>query len=218
MYKLIYNLTMFRSKKKLIDKYGIDFWLKFKKQSRKFLEDILQRVPDIGKSIFSFNYKFAPSYISWYKTFLELGLSQEETIQNIWMMNEKMATTLPKPFLHLIGKTYFSSFRKKAKKHLTRQSENRLHPYDWQIEYRSIDANSFEINIKSCAMKNLSHDLAADGLLPGICRMDYLFANLMRNGFKRTKTLGDGDECCNCHYEMKGSCEWSPEKGFEYRK
>lgn len=36
--------------------------------------------------------------------------------------------------------------------------------------------------------------------------------------FKRTKTLGDGDEFCNCHYEMKGSCECSPEKGFEHRK
>jgi hypothetical protein len=48
--------------------------------------------------------------------------------------------------------------------------------------------------------------------------MDYLFAHLMNNGFERTKTLGDGDDCCNCRYYLTGSCEWSPEKGFADRK
>lgn len=218
MYKLIYNFTMFRSKKELIAKYGPDFWLSFKKQSKELLNKILPSVPDIGKSIFSFNYKFAPSYIAWYKTFLELGISQKETDQNIWMMNEKMVTIIPKTFMHIIGKTYYNGFRKKANKHIERQNAKKLHPYDWKIEYRSIDANSFEVDIKHCAMKKLANDFAADGLLPGICRMDYLFASLMKNGFTRTKTLGDGDDCCNCHYEMTGSCEWAPEKGFEYRK
>jgi hypothetical protein len=48
--------------------------------------------------------------------------------------------------------------------------------------------------------------------------MDYLMANLMGNGFTRTKTLGDGDNCCNCSYSKVGYCEWSPEKGFIERK
>lgn len=218
MYKIIYHLTMFRSKKVMIAQYGADFWLHFKKRSHELLEEILQKIPNIGKSIFSFNYKFAPAYIAWYKTFLELGIPQDEIIQNIWIMNEKMATTVPKIILHLTGKTYFKSFRKKANQHLLRQRENKLHPYDWQIAYRNVDANCFEIDIITCPIKNLAHEFDADGLLPGICRMDYLFANLMKNGFKRTKTLGDGDDCCNCHYEMKGSCEWAPEKGFVHRK
>lgn len=44
--------------------------------------------------------------------------------------------------------------------------------------------------------------------------------NVNRNhyGFERTKTLGDGDECCNCRYYIKGDCDWSPEKGFNDRK
>lgn len=218
MYKKIYNLTMFRNKKELIDKYGIDFWLKFRICSLELLEEILQKTPDIGKSIFSFNYKFAPAYIAWYKTFLELGIPQNETIQNIWAMNEKMVTIVPEAIRHITGKIYFNSFRKKAEKHLRRQNENKLHPYDWRIIFRSIDANCFEIDIKTCGIKKLAHDFAADELLPGICRMDYLFASLMKNGFTRTKTLGDGDDCCNCQYEVTGRCEWAPEKGFDYRK
>jgi hypothetical protein len=67
-------------------------------------------------------------------------------------------------------------------------------------------------------MKKLAHDFGTDGLLPGICRMDYLFAHLMGNGFERTKTLGDGEDCCNCRYHIEGSCDWSPERGFVDRK
>ena len=58
----------------------------------------------------------------------------------------------------------------------------------------------------------------ARAMLPGICRIDYLFSHLMGNGFTRTQTLGDGDACCNCRYQLKGTCEWSPEKGFLDRK
>ena len=60
-------------------------------------------------------------------------------------------------------------------------------------------------------MEKLIYKLAADfhseGLLPEICRMDYMYANIMGNCFERTKTLGDGDDCCNCRYFMKGDCK-----------
>jgi hypothetical protein len=101
---------------------------------------------------------------------------------------------------------------------VARQDRGELHPYDWHLTYREVSANTFEIDITECGLKKLAHDFAADGLLPGICRMDYLFSWLMGNGFERTRTLGDGDDCCNCRYHLVGDCEWSPEKGFETRK
>ena len=129
-----------------------------------------------------------------------------------------MATAIPSYFLHSTGKSYMNGFRKKAAHHVERQNLGELHPYDWKIAYRDIDENCFEIDITECAMKKLAHKLGAEGLLPGICRMDYLFSSIMGNGFIRTKTLGDGDDCCNCHYELDGQCEWAPEKGFSDRK
>ena len=218
MSKLIFQIAMARSKKYLTDKYGSDFYHQFSMISMQKLSDIVKKVPDIGESIFSFNYKFAPAYISWYKSFIELGVSQEETIQNIWAMNEKMMTTLPKRLLRYTGKAYMTSFRNKASKHMERQKAGELHPYDWKISYRDIDKNTFEIDITECAFIKLCRDFNAENLLPGICRIDYLSANLMGNGFERTKTLADGDDCCNCRYQVVGSCEWAPEKGFETRK
>ncbi len=147
MIKLIYHLALHLSKCYLIQKYGKDFWIKFKATSDKTFAEILPQVPDIGNSIFSLNYKFGPSYIAWYKSFLELGTTQDETIQNIWTMNEKMVTTIPRPFLKATGKLYLNGFRKKAATHVTRQGKGDLHPYDWAITYREINQNCLNIGV-----------------------------------------------------------------------
>ena len=218
MERTIYVVTMLRSRNLLTKKYGRGFFHDFKTLSKEKLNGILPQVPDIGKSVFSFNYQFGPAYIAWYKAFLELRLEQQEIWENIWLMNERMISIIPRGLLHLTGKSYINGFKKKAAMHIERQLKNALHPYDWQIAYREISDNTFEIDITECGLKKLAHDFDADGLLPGICRMDYLFSHLMGNGFERTKTLGDGDDCCNCRYHFEGSCEWAPEKGFEGRK
>lgn len=213
MEKLIFYIAMSKSRGYLSEKYSPEWFEMFKRGSAQKLNVILPKVPDIGKSIFSFNYKFAPAYIAWYKTLEEMKVPQKEITKIIWAINERMISIIPKCFMHTAGKLYFSSFRKKAGKHMQKQNTRGLHPYDWQIEYRNIDSNCFEIDIKTCGIKKLAADYGAQGLLPGICRMDYLFANKMGNGFERTKTLGDGDECCNCRYFLKGDCEWPiPEK------
>lgn len=112
MEKAIYSLTMLRSRKALTRKYGKEFWAEFKAHSKKKLRMILPLTPDIGKSIFSFNYQFGPPYIAWYKTLMELGQSQQEAWETIWLMNEKMATTVPKFLLYATGKRYMNGFRK----------------------------------------------------------------------------------------------------------
>lgn len=218
MIKMIYIITMLRSKSYLTKKYGYDFWPTFKIESKRNLELILPKVPDIGSSIFSFNYKFGPCYIAWYKAFSKFGLSDEEIGENIWVMNEKMVSTIPPAFLHMTGKLYLKGFRKKATAHVKKQKNGQLHPYDWRVEYREISKNTFELDIRECALLRLAEDFDARALLPSICRMDYMLSHLMGNGFERTKTLGDGDECCNCRYHIIGNCEWSPEKGFTDRK
>jgi hypothetical protein len=93
-----------------------------------------------------------------------------------------------------------------------------MHPYDWKIRYRNINDKVFEIDIYECAMIKVCRDYDAMGLFPAMCRMDYLFSHYMGNGFERTRTLGDGDDCCNCRYILPGTCEWPSEKGFEDRK
>ena len=142
-----------------------------------------------------------------------MGLNQKQADELMWHMNEKMLLTVPKPLLHMVGKAYLNSFRKKAKQHMLRQENGSLHPFDWEIEYRDINKNEFMIKIKKCGFITYADKFDARGILPGICAVDYIVAYYMKNGFYRTKTLGYGDDCCDCRYALKGSCPLKPGNG-----
>ena len=206
MQKFIYRLTMCRSKGYIQKQYGKSFWKSFREHSDAVFRQVAAELPDIGDSIFSFNYAYAPSYVAWYRSMRQLGLDAGQADDLMWKMNEKMLLSVPKPFLHMAGKSYLNSFRKKAKQHLQRQGKPGFSEYDWLIDYRDIDANSFEIDIRRCGFITVAKKYGVEGMLPGICSVDYMVSYYMGNGFSRTKTLGDGDECCNCHYELTGKC------------
>lgn len=218
MKRFIYLLTMCRSKKPVIKQYGVDFWNDFRTTSDKIFKDILPQIPNIGKSIFAVNYNYAPAYIAWYKAMRANGLDHTQADKMMWLMNERMITVVPKFLLHAVGKTYLNTFRKSAESHIERQKCGNCHECDWKIGYRNIDNNSFEIDIYECGFITLAKQFGAEEMLPGICKIDYLIHSLMGNGFKRTKTLGYGDECCDCHYELVGKCLWNPEENFAGKK
>lgn len=104
MMKFIYRLTMARSKKMIVQTYGKDFYIQFRNRSDSLFKSVLKETPDIGESIFSFNYAYVPSYVAWYKTMMELGLNQKQADELMWHMNEKMLLTVPKLLLHRGGK------------------------------------------------------------------------------------------------------------------
>ena len=215
MQKFIYRLTMCRSKGYIQKQYGKSFWKSFREHSDAVFRQVAAELPDIGDSIFSFNYAYAPSYVAWYRSMRQLGLDAGQADDLMWKMNEKMLLSVPKPFLHMAGKSYLNSFRKKAKQHLQRQGKPGFSEYDWLIDYRDIDANSFEIDIRRCGFITVAKKYGVEGLLPGICSVDYMVSHYMGNGFSRTKTLGDGDECCNCHYELTGKCPLRAPEGMK---
>ena len=130
-------------------------------------------------------------------------------------MNEKMLLTVPKPLLHAVGKSYLNGFRKKAEQHLQRQNQPNFPENDWLITYRTLDDNSFEIDIHRCGFITIAKKYGVEGMLPGICSVDFMISHYMGNGFSRTKTLGAGDECCNCHYELQGTCPLHAPKGMK---
>ncbi|SHI68442.1 L-2-amino-thiazoline-4-carboxylic acid hydrolase [Clostridium cavendishii DSM 21758] len=213
-----FKVALWTSRRTIINEYSKEFYKTFCKLSKDNLESIIDEVPNIGDSIFNVSYYFCPSYIAWYKAYLELGLKSEDANKMIWEMNETLVKPIPKIFMKLIVRKYIGDFIKKSPKHETLSLKNEVHKFDWKIRCRNISKTTFEIDIYECGMIKLCKKFDAMGLFPMMCRMDYLFAHYMGTGFERTKTLGDGDDCCNCKYTLPGKCEWAPEKGFENRK
>lgn len=114
MQAFIYHLTMIRSKRYIQKTYGKSFWKRFQALSDPVFHQVSKELSDIGNSIFSFNYAYAPSYVAWYRAMQQLKLSPKEADALLWKMNEKMLLTVPKPLLHAVGKSYLNGFCKKA--------------------------------------------------------------------------------------------------------
>lgn len=217
--KLIFLVMTGRSRKNLVKMFGKAFYNDFVKLSKQYLDEMLPSVPDIGKSIFSLNYNYGPCYFAWYKGLKQLGQTKESALRLIWQINEDFVSSFPKPLLHYFAKNmYLGVFRKRALEAERKGKEGALHPFDWRIEYKNIDKNTFAINIYECAMLKLAAKFGFLEMFPAVCRMDYLFSHYFDNSFKRTGTLADGSICCDCWYQFPGKCEWAPERGFEIRK
>lgn len=217
--KFLFYVGLWAVKKKIQKEYGSQFYNDFVKMAKINFKHILPLTPDIGDSAFKLNFAFTPCYIAWYKSFLSLRMDNETAVHWIWNINEEMMLRIPRFLLKYYGaKVYLGGFRKKGKAHEIRSSQNKLHEYDYKIRYRPIDDNTFEIDFYQCGMKKLCEEQGAAGLFPGVCRIDYLISHYMGCDFCRTKTLGDGDEVCNCRYSMHGNCSWPLEKNSTERK
>lgn len=62
--KLIFILTMIASKSRITKEKGKGFYKSFYREAKRLLEEILPDIPDIGSSLFGFNYKFGVCYIA----------------------------------------------------------------------------------------------------------------------------------------------------------
>lgn len=216
--RFIFSVAGKASKKGLVKRHGEAFYRGFRSGADLRFGELLPQIEDIGGSIFKFNYLFIPAYFSWYDA-LKKRLSGEEAMREIWHINEDFVKFFPKWLLRIFAKkSYLGTFRKEAPQAQLSGRQGTLHPLDWRIEYIDIDKNSFGINIYECAFIKQAKRLGYTEMFPGICRMDYLFSHYMDTTFVRTKTLGDGDDCCNCLYTFPGQCDWAPESGFTDRK
>ncbi|WP_072772897.1 L-2-amino-thiazoline-4-carboxylic acid hydrolase [Desulfitobacterium chlororespirans] len=217
--RFIFHMGLWASKKRLQQEYGKEFYKDFVRMAGKNFNYVLPLTPDIGESTFKFNFAFTPCYIAWYKAFLSLMMDNKTAVTWIWNINEEMMLLIPRFLLkHYGAKVYLGGFRKKAPAHEINSDQNKLHAYDYKIRYRAIDEHTFEIDFYQCGMKRLCEEQGAAGLFPGVCRIDYLISHYIGCGFCRTKTLGDGDEVCNCRYSTHGHCSWPLEEGLTEKK
>jgi hypothetical protein len=215
---LIFALMMKVSKRTLEDELGVSRYGEFKAYSRQKLTQIKKDAPSVKGSIYASNYQFCLCYIAGYKAFIKLGLTMDEIGKLIWQMNERLIRMVPAKLLKIGTRGFLQGMIKKAEKHQKLAEEKLVPEDDWKLRIHQTEVDAFEVDIYECGMLKLGGRYDAMGMFPYVCRMDYLMAHYMGHGFTRTKTLADGDDCCNCQYKIGGSCEWAPEKGFGDRK
>jgi hypothetical protein len=214
--KLVDLYLMNVSKKYLLVELGNNNYREFIKLKKEYMQSIYKEIPKLGRSIFSNSYYVATCYFFYFPAFRELQYEKEKIIELIWGINEEMMKNMPEIIRKIAGRYYINYFHKRGPWATKKNKCNQLNAFDWKVEYRQNEKNDFEIDIMECYVVKIAKKLHMEDLLPGICRMDYLFSHYFNQGFIRTKTLGDGDDRCNCHWKIPGETIW-PIVNEEYR-
>lgn len=94
-------------KKGIQKAYGADFFQRFAALSRQRLEEMLPHVPDIGDSIFAFNYLYGPCYFAWYQALRDLNIDETTALNLIWPINGGLVKSIPGPLLRWFGKQMY---------------------------------------------------------------------------------------------------------------
>lgn len=215
--KFIYRLTMLRSRGLIRRKYGAAWWDGFRQASDRRFGELMAEFEDIGDSMFAFNYCYAPGYVAWYTAMEGLGLDAHARDVLMLEMNEKMLLTVPKPLLHAVGRAYYRNMRRGARRRMA-QGQKDIHPLDWEMKFRDIDRDTFRIDITRCGFVAYARRYGAEGMLPGICQVDYMISHYMNVGFERTQTLGAGGSCCDGCYRLDGRCDFDIERRLAERR
>lgn len=98
------------------------------------------------------------------------------------------------------GKSAFDAKKLAAYEKGAARSQKGEYPMDWKFTFQSNpDVPEYFITYSECAICKLAQQENLQFLVPCLCAMDYASTELMGAKLIRTKTLGNGDECCNFH-------------------
>jgi hypothetical protein len=212
-----YRLLMFANKRYIARTYGTDFYRRFRSAADGKLAELAPRVPDIGKSVFAMNYAFIVAYVPFVHAFEQFDETRATAGELVWTINENLFDMIPAPLWKMMGKRAFGGrMAKRFKEAQDRGDRGLLHPRDWRLKV--LPGVGLRYDVTRCGALEVLRELGEGGVFPYACRLDHLMANRAGYLFERTRTLADGDACCNMSLTGLGFTEWSPEKGFELRR
>ncbi len=85
---------------------------------------------------------------------------------------------------------------KKATEAIKSQASDK--PMGWRFTYEKGN-NEFKCTYTKCGICTLAHREHMEKFLPSMCKMDYETYKMVGAELIRTKTLANGDDCCNFH-------------------
>lgn len=136
-----------------------------------------------------------------------MGKSSDEAVKVIWFINEEYLKSWPRWIMKFQG-NFYSGRHRKLGPWANAHSKEGAHPDDWKVRFEQIDNHTWTFDIYECFVVKMAERLGMQDMLPGVCRMDYLFSHYFDIEFRRKGTLADGFNCCDCWYRHPGKTEW----------
>lgn len=108
---------------------------------------------------------------------------------------------------YLWRRWHFSKGYMKKLKKSSKKSKEKRYPYDWVYDFeenKKDDSFDYKITYYECAIYKIYRDLGYEEYVPYLCLSDYANYKALNFRLERTKTIANGDNCCNFTYIKNG--------------
>ena len=188
----------------LIDRYGEETAAVIRGEIRDETRQLLRRLPYIGgrRNIYSSDLASSAWALATYRVMVRHGGSLEDTGELIRDVVRAEIERIPHGVRTLMVRYRFSRLREQQLERAARRSQARRYPGDWVFERIDGHGEAFEfgIDMTECGIVKFLHAEGADELCPYLCDIDYVSAEAMGIGLRRTKTLAWG--CDRCDFRL----------------
>lgn len=168
----------------------------FKKRHRAAYKAIVARTPGIGsmkENMLCSTYYIACYGFAYYEADERITQEIFEGMIRAVCDSELMAKAYK-------GKDAFDAKKITAYQKGAERSQKGKYPMDWKFTFKWVpDVPEYFITYSECGVCKIAAQEKLQFLVPCMCAMDYASTALMGAKLIRTKTIGNGDECCNFH-------------------
>ena len=166
----------------------------YKKKVKKEFKAMLLRTPDIGGSSLESNLYIAAFVFSLYKA--------EPDRITPEIVDKMVAAVFDSPFMVKAHKnkkcTLFTDKTQNKKLDESRESQKSKYELDWKFDYQK-GVDEFYNTYTECGICKLGQREHCFEFVPCLCNMDERNYHNEGGRLHRTKTLANGDECCDFH-------------------
>lgn len=166
----------------------------YRKKTKQEYKAMLQRTPDIGGSSLEMNLYIAAFVFSLYKA--------EQAKITPAIMDDMVTAVFDSPFIVKVHKnkkcTLFTDKVQDKKVRESKASQTSHYELDWKFEYKK-GVDEFYNTYTECGICKLGIHENCFEFVPCLCNMDERNYRNEGGQLHRTKTLANGDDCCDFH-------------------
>lgn len=204
----------------LADRFGEEQAPVMREEMRQEYRRLFPGMPDIGgrRNPYTRLLKGSgPQALAVHRVVVRHGGTAEDTGWLFHFGQRAALDRVPQVLRHWMGRHRPSGQSLGQWRKAARRSQARRYPDDWVFEILDGDGESYDfgMDVTECGAVKYLHAHGADELAPYICDLDYVVAEKMGYGLRRTKTLAWGCDRCDFRISQRDqtSAPWPPRFG-----
>jgi len=181
---------------------------KFMREAQLEYEALIPRIPFIGNSLATLSfYKPVTRYLAVYRALQKQGRTVEEAGRLIYRMGTEEALAIPPLGRRVMEVLWFSRWLRKMVKKRAIDSQQRIYPADFVMNYVEGDGQEFDygVDYTECANCKFLQAEKAFEIAPYVCATDKPISELMGWGLTRPNTIAEGFPTCGFRFKKGGA-------------